>query len=185
MYTALIHTTQASVNLLQTWSSMYSIPYQGLKGCIWCSVITAELQKSAALHLGEPGTKWGNTDKEKDKKEERQKEKMSILNRISAVKVLLAILQDWQLAKAVLTACSFQAQYLQLFHKAKYLQPGEGKNTVFPYLCHVPAWQSKAKHNTCSRKPQGIRIAQALHLGLTNCRNYVFLLFLQPSSLRD
>lgn len=69
------------------------------------------------------------------KKEEKQKEKMPILNRISTIKVLFAILRDWKLAKvvlAMLAACNSQAQYLQLFHKVKYVQPGEEKNKAFP-----------------------------------------------------
>lgn len=111
------------------------------------------------------------TKTKRKKKEGKQKEKMHILNIISTIEVLFAILQDWQLAKAELVACNSQAQYLQLFHEVKYLQPGEGKNKViFPTSSPAPAWQSKAKHKTCSRKPRGTRVAQVLHLGLTSDR---------------
>lgn len=70
--------------------------------------------------------------KKKHKKEDREKEKMPVLNRISTIKVLFAVLGDRELAKAVLTACNSQAQYLQPCQKVNHLQPGEGKNKVFP-----------------------------------------------------
>lgn len=57
---------------------------------------------------------------------------MPVLNRISTIKVLFAVLGDRELAKAVLAACNSQAQYLQPCQKVNHLQPGEGKNKVFP-----------------------------------------------------
>lgn len=106
------------------------------------------------MHLAEPDTKWGQ-QRQKEKKEkktktqeeERQKKKMPILNRISTIKVLFAILWDWQLAKVVLAAYNSQAQYLQLYHRVKYLQPGGGNQSISPTSSHVPAWQSEAKQN--------------------------------------
>lgn len=127
-----------------------------------------------------------NKDKKKKRKkktktqeEERQKKKMPILNRISTIKVLFAILWDWQLAKVVLAAYNSQAQYLQLYHRVKYLQPGGGKPKYFPYVfpCPCLAKRSKAKHNTCSRKPQGTRLVQVLHSGLTSDRILFFFYF--------
>lgn len=75
-----------------------------------------------------------------------QKEKMIILNIISTIKVLFAILQDRHLAKAELVACNSQAEYLQLLHKVKYLQPGEGESKSFSPPLPMPLL-GKAKPN--------------------------------------
>lgn len=63
---------------------------------------------------------------------------MHILNIISTINVLFVILQDRHLANAVLVACNSQAQYLQLLHKVKYLQPGEGEKKAFSLPLPMP-----------------------------------------------